>query len=175
MAASHAPVQARAACLIARDCCLAMTAVAALRPRPAKAFALLSHRLISGFFLLQGFPIGVSPAPHPRRMQTRAVTPQLANRVVHRVLFMAPALHHERRAPAPPRKQAPPDTRRALATKRSRPARVSRPSTMIVPVMQQLGSLNSVISPMPQCSKGRIDLASPGRYVVLAFPQRNIL
>ena len=56
-AASHAPVQDRTACSIATDCCLAIAALAALRPRPAAAFAPLSHMLRKGFFLVQGFAI----------------------------------------------------------------------------------------------------------------------
>jgi hypothetical protein len=35
-----------------------MAAVAAVRPRPATVFALVSHILKKGFFLVQGFAIG---------------------------------------------------------------------------------------------------------------------
>ncbi len=43
-------------------CCLLASAEAALRARPAAAFAALSHMLISRFFFNQGFAIDLVPS-----------------------------------------------------------------------------------------------------------------
>jgi hypothetical protein len=58
----QAPVQNRRVCFESLDCCLIISAEAMLRARPAAAFALLNHMLISGFFFSQGFFILLSPS-----------------------------------------------------------------------------------------------------------------
>jgi hypothetical protein len=51
-----------------------MAAVAALRPRPAKLFALVSHILRNGFFLVHGFANWMISGVHLKWMATHAVT-----------------------------------------------------------------------------------------------------
>ncbi|MGB3579655.1 MAG: hypothetical protein WBA40_00815, partial [Roseiarcus sp.] len=49
------PVQNRAVSFESAACCFLVSADAMLRARPAIAFALLNHILMSGFFFNQGF------------------------------------------------------------------------------------------------------------------------
>jgi len=56
-AAFQMPVQNRTVCFVSAACCLLASAEAALRERPAAAFAALNQMLISGFFFNQGLAI----------------------------------------------------------------------------------------------------------------------
>lgn len=57
-----APVHNRTICFVSAACCLPASAAAALRARPAAAFAALNHMLISGFFFNQGFAMDLIPS-----------------------------------------------------------------------------------------------------------------